>query len=154
MPVPLKYMYTVKILRNQFTSFVPTYAPMWYTIIKPKLSSFKSRSENSMLTSTVLSYFPLFIKRLSLPRSPQIFLRLFTEKINILLTPCIQPKISQHSYTSYNAWRKQCVLANYHQNYNIPVFFIIRKKQKRPYKAVICVRAFQSVTTPIGFLFI
>ena len=140
MPVPLKHMYNANILRAEFTIFVPNYPPMWYTIIIPKLSFFKNGSENGMLSSTVLSYSPLKIKWSNLPRSPQIFLRLFTENTHILLTPCNHPKISQHSYTSRHTRRKQCVLANYTQNYNNPVFFLINQKQKQPYKAVICVR--------------
>ena len=113
MPVRLKHMYNANILRAEFTIFVPNYPSMWYTIIIPQLSFFKNRSENGMLSSTVLSYSPLKVKRANLSRSPQIFLRLFTENTHILLTPCDHPKISRHSYTSCHAWRKQCVLANY-----------------------------------------
>ena len=36
---------------------------------------------------TVLSYSPLRVKWSNLPRSPQIFLRLFTENTYLLLTP-------------------------------------------------------------------
>ena len=76
MPVPLKHMYSANILRAEFTIFVP----LLYTIIKPQLSFFKNRSENGMLSSTVLSYSPLMVKWSYLLRSPQIFLvRLFTE---------------------------------------------------------------------------
>ena len=39
----------------KFTIFFPTFATMWYTEIKPDLSFFKNRSENGMLSSTVLS---------------------------------------------------------------------------------------------------
>ena len=86
MPVPLKHMYNANILRAEFTIFVPNYPPLWYTIIIPQLSFFKNRSENGMLSSTVLSYSPLKVKWSNLPRSPQIFLRLFTENTHILLT--------------------------------------------------------------------
>ena len=139
-PVPLKHMYNANILRAEFAIFVPNYPPMWYTIIIPELSFFKNRFENGMLSSTVLSYSPLKVKWSNLPRSPQIFLRLFTENTHILLTPCNHPKISRHSYTSCHTRTRQCVLANYTQNYNSPVFFLIHQKQKQPYKAVICVR--------------
>ena len=117
MPVPLKHMNNANILRAEFIIFIPNYPPppMSYTgQIKPRLSFFKNRSENGMLSSTLLSYSLLWVKWSNLPRSPQIFLRLFTKNTHILLTPSNHPKISQHSYTSYHTWRKQGVLACSH----------------------------------------
>ena len=105
-----------------------------------------------MLSSTVLCYSTLRVKRSNLPKSPHIFLRLFTENTHILLTPCNHPKISQHSYTSCHAWRKQCVLANYTQNYNIPIFFLFYQKQKQRYKAVICVRMHSLVSSYLPWI--
>ena len=102
MPVPLKHMYNANIPRAEITTFVPSCPPMWHTIIKPKLSFFKNCFENGMLTSCVLSYAPMLKKWSVLPRSPEIFLRPFPEKTQILLTPCVHPKISHNSYTSYH----------------------------------------------------
>ena len=39
----------------------------------------------------------MLVKRSVLPRSPEIFIRPFPEKTQILLIPYINPKISQHS---------------------------------------------------------
>ena len=36
-------------------------------------------------------------KKAPFPRSPEIFLRSFPEKTQILINPCIHPKIAQHS---------------------------------------------------------
>ena len=102
MPVPLKRMYNADIPRAEITTFVPSCPPMLHTIIKPKLSFFKNCFENGMLTSCVLSYAHMLVKRSILPRSPEIFLRPFPEKTQILLTPCDHPKISHNSYTSYH----------------------------------------------------
>ena len=102
MPVPLKRMYNANIPRAEITTFVPSCPPMLHTIIKPKLSFFKNCFENGMLTSCVLSYAPMSVKRSILPRSPEIFLRPFPEKTQILLTTCVHPKISHNSYTSYH----------------------------------------------------
>ena len=82
MPVPLKRMYNANIPRAEITTFVPSCPPMLHTIIKPKLSFFKNCFENGMLTSCVLSYAPMLVKRSVLPRSPEIFLRPFPEKTN------------------------------------------------------------------------
>ena len=97
MPVQFKLMYNANILRAEITTLTTPPPPVWYTIIKPKLSFFKNRSENAMLTSCVSSYAPMLVKKSVLPRSPEIFLRPFPEKTQILLTSCIHPKISQHS---------------------------------------------------------
>ena len=51
MPVPLKYMYNANILRSDFTTFVPSYTPMWHPIIRPKLPFLKNSTENGMLTN-------------------------------------------------------------------------------------------------------
>ena len=102
MPVPLKHMYNANIPRAEITTVVPSCPLMWHTIIKPKLSFFKNCFENGMLTSCVLSYAPMLKKWAVLPRSPKIFLRPFPEKTQILLTPCVHPKISHNSYTSYH----------------------------------------------------
>ena len=102
MPVPLKRMYNANIPRAEITTFVPSCPPMLHTIIKPKLSFFKNCFENGMLTSCVLSYAHMLVKRSILPRSPEIFLRPFPEKTQILLTACVHPKISHNSYTSYH----------------------------------------------------
>ena len=111
MPVPLKRMYNANIPRAEITTFVPSCPPMLHTIIKPKLSFFKNCFENGMLTSCVLSYAPMLVKRSILPRSPEIFLRPFCK----------------------------CVLTIYPHNYNIPVFFLIHQRRKQPFKAVIWV---------------
>ena len=102
MSVPLKRMYNANIPRAEITTFVPSCPPMLHTIIKPKLSFFKNCFENGMLTSCVLSYAPMLVKRSISPRSPEIFLRPFPEKTQILLTACVHPKISHNSYTSYH----------------------------------------------------
>ena len=102
MPVPLKRMYNANILRAEITTFVPNCPPMWHNMIKPKLSFLKNSFENGMLTSCVLSYTPMLVKRSVLPRSPEIFLRPFLEKTQILFTPCVHPKIPHNSYTSYH----------------------------------------------------
>ena len=68
-PVSLKHVYIANFLRAEFTVFFPTYAPMWCTITKRKLSFFKNRSENGMLTCTVLS---LWVKRSTFPGSLHI----------------------------------------------------------------------------------
>ena len=39
----------------------------------------------------------MLVKRSVLPRSPEIFIHPFPEKTQIILTPYIHPKISQHS---------------------------------------------------------
>ena len=80
MPVPLKRMYNANIPRSEITTFVPNCPPMSHTIIKPKLSFFKNCFENGMLTSCVLSYAPMLVKRSVLPRSPEIFLRPFQKR--------------------------------------------------------------------------
>ena len=86
MPVPLKRMYNANIPRAEITTFVPSCPPLLHTIIKPKLSFLKNCFENGMLTSCVLSYAPMSVKRSILPRSPEIFLRPFREKTQIILT--------------------------------------------------------------------
>ena len=89
MPVPLKGMYNANIPMAEMTTFVhsccPPPPPMLHTIIKLKLSFFKNCFENGRLTSCVLSYAPMLVKRSVLPRSPKIFLRPFPEKTQILL---------------------------------------------------------------------
>ena len=75
MPVPLKRMYNANIPRAEITTFVPSSPPMLHTIIKPELSFFKNCFENGMLTSCVLRYALMLVKRSILPRSPEIFLR-------------------------------------------------------------------------------
>ena len=102
MPVLLKRMYNANIPRAEITTFVPSCPPMLHTIIKTKLSFFQNCFENGMLTSCVLSYAPMLVKRYILPRSPKIFLSPFPEKTQILLTACVHPKISHNSYTSYH----------------------------------------------------
>ena len=57
-----------------------------------------------------------------------------------MVSPPQMPVPLKHMYIANIPRRKQCVLANYTQNYNIPTFFLIHQKQKQPYKAVICVR--------------
>ena len=42
-PVPLKHMYNANILRADFTTSVPSYTPMWHTIIRHKLSFLKKQ---------------------------------------------------------------------------------------------------------------
>ena len=101
MPVPLKRMYNANIPRAEITTFVPSCPPMLHTIIKPNMSFFKDCFENGRLTSCVLSYALMLVKRSVLPRSPEIFLRPFPEKTQILLTACVHPKISHNSYISY-----------------------------------------------------
>ena len=102
MPVPLKRMYNANIPRAEITTFVPSCPPILHTILNPKLSFFKNCFENGMLTSCVLSYAPMLVKRSILPRSPEIFLRPFPEKTHILLPACVHPNISHNSYTSYH----------------------------------------------------
>ena len=94
MPVPLNRMSNAIIPRAEITTFVPSCPPMLHTIIKPELSFFKNCFENGMLTFCVLSYAPMLVKRSVLPRSPEIFLRPFPEKTQILLTACVHAKIS------------------------------------------------------------
>ena len=89
MPVPLKRMYNANIPRAEIITFVPSCPPMLHTIIKPKLSFFENCLENGMLTSCVLSYAPMLVKRSILPRFPEIFLRPFPEKTQILLIACV-----------------------------------------------------------------
>ena len=48
-PVPLKYMYNANILGSDSATFVPSYTPMWHTIIRPKLFFLKNSSDNDML---------------------------------------------------------------------------------------------------------
>ena len=114
MPVPLKRMYNANIPRAKITTFFPSCPPMLHTIIKPKLSFFKNCFENGMLTSCVLSYAPMLVKRSVLPSPPEIFLRPFPEKTQFLLTI-------------------------YPHNYNIPELFLIHQRRKQPFKAVIWV---------------
>ena len=124
MPVPLKHTNNANILSAEFTIFVPNYPPMWYTIIIPQLSFFKNRSKNGMLSSTVLSYSPMKVKWSNLPRSPQIFLRLFTENTHILLTPCNHPKISQHTlYLMSHTKKTMCACKLYTKLQHSSVFF-------------------------------
>ena len=92
---PIEHMYNANIPRAEITTFVP----MSHTIIKPKLSFFKNCFENGMLTSCVLSNAAMQVKRSILPRSPEIFLRPFPEKTQILLSACVHPKISHNSYS-------------------------------------------------------
>ena len=80
MPVLLKRMYNANIPRAEITTFVPSCPPMLHTIIKPKLSFFKNCFENGMLTSCVLSYAPMLVKRSILPRSPEIFCAHFQKR--------------------------------------------------------------------------
>ena len=118
------------------TTFVHNYPPMWHTIRKPKLSFFKNRYEHGMLTSSVSSYAPLLVKSSILPRSPEIFSRSFPERTQILLIPCIQPKISQHSIPYVTHEENNVGLQIIH---TIKTFFIVlmNQKQKQPCKAVI-----------------
>ena len=50
----------------------------------------------------------MLVKRLVLPRSPEIFLRPFPEKTQILLTPCVHPKISHSSCTKLESASPIC----------------------------------------------
>ena len=71
MPVLLKRMYNANIPRAEITTSVPSCPPMLHTIIKPKLSFLKNCFENGMLTSCVLSYAPMLVKRPFCPDLPK-----------------------------------------------------------------------------------
>ena len=124
MPVTSKRMHNANIQRAEMTILVPNYPLMWHTIINPKLSCFKNRSENGMVTSSVSSYAPLLVKWSVLPRSPEIFLRLFPEKKTNPSHPLYPSENLTTQNTACHAWRKQCGLPNFLHNYNIPVFFL------------------------------
>ena len=60
--------------------------------------------------------------------------------------PCSSENLTTQ-YTSWHARRKQCGLANFLHNYNIPVFFFIHQERKQLCKAIIYDGLPQSVAT-------
>ena len=87
-----------------------------------------------MLTSCVLSYAPMLEKRSVLPRSPDIFLGPFPEMTQILLTPCIHSKISQHSIPHVTPEENNVGLQILHTITTF-LYFSIHQKRKQPCKA-------------------
>ena len=64
MPVPLKHMYNANILRAYFTTFVPSYTPMWHTIKRHKLSFLKKKQLREWYASQLdFELSPLMWKR-------------------------------------------------------------------------------------------